>query len=174
MSSDHKRRERFEAVFAEHYGPVLAYARRRAPAEVVQDVVAETFLVAWRRFDEIPKRQLPWLYGVARRVLANELRSARRRDALAERAAASIPASDPPAADPGLFEALNRLTEHDRELLLLVAWEGLAPADAAEVLGCSRPAVRVRLSRARKRLAAELEPDAEPIRPMTTTLEVER
>ena len=70
---------RLEALFDEHYSAVRTYARRRAPEALVDDVVAETFLVAWRRIDELPDDVRPWLLGVARKTLSTQLRSARRR-----------------------------------------------------------------------------------------------
>jgi RNA polymerase sigma-70 factor (ECF subfamily) len=171
MGTESDRRDRFERMFHAHYGHVLAYAQRRAQSHVAQDVVAETFMVAWRRLDHVPTAaELPWLYGVARRVLANELRGDRRRGALVERAgSAQAPAAVDAAGDVPLVQALARLGARDRELLLLTAWEGLSPAEAAAAMGCSRAAVRVRLHRARKRLATELE--QEPLRQLTTSLE---
>jgi RNA polymerase sigma-70 factor (ECF subfamily) len=157
------RNERFESIFREHHAAVRAYALRRAPHDMAQDVVAETFLVAWRRLDDIPADPLPWLYGVARRVLANARRSADRGLALERRlAAAAVPAG---LADPGervgeaelVRAALARLSERDRETLMLVAWEELSPARAARAAGCTRAAFAVRLHRARGRLAAQLD-----------------
>jgi RNA polymerase sigma factor (sigma-70 family) len=156
------RHERFEELFRENYAAVRAYALRRAPGDVAQDVVADTFLVAWRRLDDVPGDALPWLYGVARRVLANERRSAGRRAALEERLA-----TEPPAAAPGdalervgdaelVRAALARLSERHREALMLVAWHGLSGARAARAAGCSQATFAVRLHRARARLAAEL------------------
>jgi len=123
------------------------------------DVVAETFLVAWRRLDDVPTDDpLPWLLGVARNVARNERRSTRRRDALVLRLPAPRPAPPPDEpAETGLVRAaLAALDEADRELLLLVAWDGLTPGRAAQVLGCSAGAARVRLHRARRRFADEL------------------
>jgi RNA polymerase sigma-70 factor (ECF subfamily) len=134
-------------------------------------VTAETFLIAWRRLDEVSELELPWLYGVARRVLANDVRSERRRGALVERASLHSPPVPATPSDPKLADALARLGDRDRELLLLIAWEGLTPAEAAAAIGCSRPAARVRLHRARKRLADELERAEAHSRPLTTTLE---
>jgi RNA polymerase sigma-70 factor (ECF subfamily) len=153
------RRVRFERLHAVNSADIAVYALRRADAETAKDVVAETFTVAWRRLDEIPEEPLPWLYGVARRVLANQRRSATRFAALRLRLE---PEPTPPleVADRGLAQAMNRLEESDRELLMLVAWEGLSPAEAAAVLDCPAAACRVRLHRARRRLAASLELDA--------------
>jgi RNA polymerase sigma-70 factor (ECF subfamily) len=156
------RSERFECVFRENYALVRAYALRRAPRGIVQDVVAETFLVAWRRLDDVPDDPLPWLYGVARRVLANQLRAMHRGAALERRLAGSLPATG--SGDPSerisdaeiVRTALGRLSDRDREALTLVAWHGLSGARAARAAGCSRAAFAVRLHRARARLAAEL------------------
>lgn len=156
------RNERFERIFREHYAAVRSYALRRAPSDTAPDVVAETFLVAWRRLDDVPADPLPWLYGVARRVLANARRSADRSVALERRlATAAAPAG---LSDPGesvgdaeiVRAALARLSERDRETLMLVAWEGLSSARAAHAAGCTRAAFAVRLHRARARLAAQL------------------
>jgi RNA polymerase sigma-70 factor, ECF subfamily len=153
--------ERFEEIYARHVDAVAAYVRRRAPADVVDDVVAETFLVCWRRLDRVPDEALPWLYAVARKTLANE----RRR--LARRAPAEVrvhPEASP-VGDPQLAHAFAQLTERDREVLRLVAWEGLSAAEAARVLGCSTVACRVRFHRAKRRLAGLLEAGAPSARP---------
>jgi RNA polymerase sigma-70 factor, ECF subfamily len=150
-------RVRFERLFEANHRAVSAYALRRAGRADAEDVVAETFLVAWRRLDEVPAQAKPWLLGVARRVLANQRRAAGRRDALSQRLAGEIPvAADPTHASP-VIEALGRLRESDRELLLLIAWEGLTVEEAAVAFDCTRVALRVRLHRARRRLRTELE-----------------
>jgi len=156
------RDQRFEGLFREHYGAVRGYALRRAATEAAQDVVAETFLVAWRRVDEVPDDALPWLYGVARRVLANQRRSASRSAALERRLAGAETAASPAdpsetAGDSELMRlALSRLPDNSREALMLVAWHGLTAARAARAAGCSRATFAVRLHRARARLAAQL------------------
>ncbi len=159
MSDD--RRRRFEGLFLTHYEAVLAYARRRTASEQAQDVVAETFTVAWRRLADVPENARPWLYAVARRVLANQRRGEQRRSALAERVASepSPAAAPPPALARGsqLARVLEQLPEQEREALLLIAWDGMTPKQAAASLGCSRVALRVRLHRARARLTQELE-----------------
>jgi RNA polymerase sigma-70 factor (ECF subfamily) len=156
--------ERFSALFADTNLALLAYAVRRVadPADAA-DVVAETYLVAWRRIAEVPRGQAarPWLFGVARRVLANFYRGERRRSALADRLRASLvevipPADTGPPAGSDIEAALAGLDENDREILRLVAWEELARDEIALVLGLSRTAVRVRLHRARRRLAARM------------------
>ena len=150
--------KRFEAIYREHFESIDAYARRRLPARA-DDVVAETFLVAWRRLEQVPEDALPWLYGVARRVVSDCRRSSRRQDAVAERLASvrEPDASDPGENDAELLPALARLPERDCELLLLVYWEDLEPRRAARALGCSRATVATRLWRAHRRLRSELD-----------------
>ncbi len=80
--SETERKARLERLFDQHYAAVLAYGLRRAPRAVAEDVASETFVIASRRIDEVPAAALPWLYGVARRVLANERRAETRRDQL--------------------------------------------------------------------------------------------
>jgi RNA polymerase sigma-70 factor (ECF subfamily) len=156
---------RFRGLYDEHRRGILGYALRRVadPADAA-DVLAETFLTAWRRLDEVPAGDAtrPWLLGVARRVLANQRRGARRHaglaDRLADELATQLPASTgPESADLGLRQALARVPGRDREVLLLSAWEGLTPAQIAAVTGVRRATVRTRLHRARRRLRAELE-----------------
>jgi RNA polymerase sigma-70 factor (ECF subfamily) len=158
-------RLRFEAAFREHYADILAFALRRVSDRgAAEDAAAEAFAVAWRRRDALPERPLPWLYAVALRVLANQRRGSARRRALEERVAAE-PTAVSPEVDPGealarrtaFSTAFARLDEDDREVLRLIAWEGLEPRDAASVLGCSYGAFRVRLHRARRRLGKQLD-----------------
>jgi RNA polymerase sigma-70 factor, ECF subfamily len=149
--------DRFERVYRDHHPAVRAYLLRRAEPELAQDALSETFLTAWRRLDELPADPLPWLLATARRTLANQRRSARRLGGLRERMAASEAHTDVDpiegVADAELVRrALATLSERDREVLMLVAWEGLEPARAAQVAGCSRATFAVRLHRARKRL----------------------
>jgi RNA polymerase sigma-70 factor, ECF subfamily len=161
MAESAKAQERFEDVFRRHHPAVVAYARRRVPSDAADDVVASTFLVAWRRVEEIPADSLPWLLAVARNVIATQRRGSRRRSALrlrlehAEAGSGSTPSADEPAA--GVAAALGRLPANDREAITLIAWDGLRPAQAAAVLGQSPAAFRVRLHRAKRRLRRELE-----------------
>lgn len=154
--------ERFQALYDAHAGAVLSYARRRAARADADDVLAEVFLVAWRRLDEVPSAQeRVWLLGVARRALANQRRGSARQGALRERLVvhAQPPAFAspfPPAGQTRLGRALASLSESDRELLLLLAWEGLSNEEAARVLEIGSRALRVRLHRARRRLADAL------------------
>lgn len=145
----------FAALFDAHFEPLLAYARRRcAQLSDAEELVSETFVVAWRRLDRLPARpeeQLPWLYGVARRLLANQRRSATRRVRLLDRLRSSFPVS-PPSATVAVEAALAALPERDQEILRLVAWESLTHAEAGLVLGISPNAAAIRLHRARERL----------------------
>jgi RNA polymerase sigma-70 factor (ECF subfamily) len=164
------RRVRFDVLYAACQAAVLGYVLRRSDdPEDAADAIAETFLIAWRRLDEVPygdERRL-WLYGVARRVLANQRRGEKRRFALTQRLStelARVPlaveltgmASEPADALHALADAFKRLSEPDREILALQGWEGLEPVQIAAVLGCSRNAARIRLHRARRRLAEQL------------------
>ena len=158
-----KRGRRFEELYAAHHVPLLGYALRRTDnTDDAADVLAETFLTAWRRLDEVPPgpQARLWLYGTARRVLANQRRGERRRLALADRLKADLAVSYRPhdqSGDlPDIAAALRNMPESDRELLALSAWEGLDPGQIATVLGCSRNAARIRLHRARRRFAVEL------------------
>lgn len=159
---DGGRHARFEEVYLAYSGLILAYARRRTPDDAAaQDVVAETFTTAWRRLEDLPPgdEARPWLYAVARRVLANAHRSEVRRAALERRLAAQPPPPvelHAPFDDGAVARAFAALSDGDRELLTLVGWDGLDRDDMAVVLGCSRGAVRVRLHRARQRFAREL------------------
>ena len=147
----------FEAYFRGYAGRVHAFVLRRADPEAAQDVTAETFLIAWRRRAEMPAVPLPWLYGIARGVLANDRRSANRRFALVERMAAEpSPPDSHVGGDPEILVALADLHESDREALLLCAWEGLSVREAASVAGCRPATFAVRLHRARRRLARVL------------------
>jgi RNA polymerase sigma-70 factor (ECF subfamily) len=154
--------ERFTAMFREHYPRVLAFVLRRTDPVRAHDVVADTFTAAWRHFDRLPVEPLPWLFRVARGCLANELRTDRRQARIAEKIAGRgvEPAPDHALsviADAGLRQAMTRLSPADREALLLVGWEGLDNETAASVLGCSAVTFKVRVHRARRRLARLLE-----------------
>lgn len=150
-------RQSFVDIYERHYDAVLRYAWRRVGPDDAADVVAETFTIAWRRLRDVPEDlPLPWLYGVARNIIANRSRKDRRRGA-------------PGAFDEGVYlvepdhaeaigrrdaalAALHDLSENDREIVRLIAWEGLTTAETAVVLGCSVATAAVRLHRARKRI----------------------
>jgi RNA polymerase sigma-70 factor, ECF subfamily len=154
--------KRFDALFDAHYSELRRFVLRRIENRAaVEDILAETFAVAWRRRDRIPDPALPWLFGVCRKVIANHRRSAVRHLRLINRMASSRPdvGRDPAellAQRSEIGAALARLSSGQREVLRLVAWDGLGAADAAAVLGCSPGAFRVRLHRARSELAKHL------------------
>ena len=159
-------RDRFERIYREHFRAVLRFAAARIDPERAKDVAAETFLVAWRRLDDVPDEPRPWLLGVARRVIAGQFRSETRREALAARLQAAQARESGPADLAGavadrdeVLTAFAGLRESDRELLRLVTWDGLSDAEAAEALAVNRFAFAVRLHRARRRLARALESD---------------
>jgi len=159
VESHGERVGRFRLLYDAAYPRILAYALRRARSrEDAFDAVSETFTVVWRRLDDVPgdERQIAWVYGVARRVLVNQYRGADRRRRLDERMAVTAT----PAADPDLglvHEALDRLRPDDREILTLSAWDDLDNDEIAVVLGITAAAAAVRLHRARRRLAVELD-----------------
>ena len=148
LSCTETREARFTRVYEQHHETVRRYVWRRDP-DIVDDVVAETFLVAWRRLDEIPAQAAPWLIGVARNVRRNERRGARRQRAVSVRLADAVP---PLAGE----VALRTLAPRDREVLLLAVWDGLDRAAIAAALGCSKANASLRVHRARRRLAAAL------------------
>jgi RNA polymerase sigma factor (sigma-70 family) len=156
------RRARFRAAYDANYHHVLGYAlRRTATRQDAEDVVAETFLIAWRRLDQLPPGSdaRPWLYGIARRTLANQRRGDVRRARLTGRLGSDLEIPDASEGDGDVATvaaAFARLSDDDREVLALVAWEDLSTGEVAAVLGCSRNAVRIRLHRARLRLVREL------------------
>ena len=157
-----ERKARLELLFRQYSSRVLDYAHSRGMSWAEsEDVVAEVYLVCWRRLDDVPSDALPWLFGVARKVVANRHRSRRRRDALRERAEQNLPglSQDVPrgGGDAVLLAALHQLSERDQEILLLVGWDDLSHEEVARVLGCKPRAVRVRLFRAKGRLLKHME-----------------
>ena len=157
---------RFDALYRDHHQQVVAYCIRRLPRAEAEDAAAEVFAVAWRRLDEVPEGEaLPWLYGVSQRVVSNHWRSTRRRRRLVGKLGGlgSNPAESPEVQlvrseeHEQLLEALGRLRWADQEVLRLVTWEQLSHHEIAELLEISEAAVGQRVSRARKRLAEELD-----------------
>ena len=164
MASD--REARYSALFREHHAPVWRYVARRAWPDAVDDIVAETFLVAWRRFDDVPADPLPWLYTTAGKTLANHRRAASRGDALIARLRAQ---PRPAELDPGagaerraaLVRAFAQLSDAERELLMLTDWDDLPARRAARTVDLTSAGARARIYRARRKLrralAAELD-----------------
>lgn len=155
-------RQAFDELYARHQRHVLGYAVRRSRTlQDAEDAAAETFVVAWQRLEGRPEETLPWLYAIARRVLANQHRASGRRARLLDRLRAQhVDIATPVVLGTGgpVVDALRRLRPSDQELLRLVAWEGLDHSQIAVVLGISVNAVAIRLHRARTRLAVELDP----------------
>lgn len=162
--SQFQRASRLEGLFDAYCPDIVAYCRWRAdsPSDA-EDAVSEVFLTAWRRIDDIPQGPgaRVWLYATARRVLANQRRSHRRRTELARRlmAEAVVPAGDPVSDRERVLvrAALDRLSERDCEVLLLAEWEGLSAGQIASVLGCVAVTARTRLHRSRRRFRAVFE-----------------
>ncbi|MPY61485.1 RNA polymerase sigma factor [Streptomyces spongiae] len=155
----------FTDVYRAHYEDVLRFVRRRAHPMNVDDIVGETFLTAWRRRRELPADPRPWLFGTARKVMLNANRGMRRQSALvvhiqeAGETGSHDRAFDATAqvdSRMDLVAAWKELPPADQEVLALHVWEGLAAKDAAKVLGCTRAAYAMRLTRAKRRLAGRL------------------
>jgi RNA polymerase sigma factor (sigma-70 family) len=158
-------RHRFERMYATHFDTVLRYCLRRTGREDALDATAETFTVAWRRRGDLPwEMPLPWLYGVAYKVLGNQWRSGfRQRRAAAHLRGTEGEGDNEPevqvvraAEDQQVLDALGRLRPEDREVVRLAAWEELPRDEMSAVLGCSPNAVTKRLNRALDRLATEM------------------
>lgn len=162
------KRAAFDALYDGTHRRILAYCVRRTSRRAdALDAAAETYVAAWRRFDDIPPGDgsLPWLFGVARRVLANQRRAESRQGRLVVRLRSRgqpEPSGPDDLAVQGeehrdVLRALARLSEDDQELLRLTTWDGLSSVDVAEMFDVTRNAVDVRLHRARIRLAREYE-----------------
>jgi RNA polymerase sigma-70 factor (ECF subfamily) len=154
---------RFRWMYDAHVDAVRRYFYRRLPASEVDDATIEVFMVVWRRLDSVPKDDgaLPWIYGIARNVLRNQQRSDRRRTRLVGKLGRLGARTDPAAEvqviqrieDREMLAAVQELRPADREILLLAAWEGLAPRQIGAVLGIDPHAASMRLQRARSRFA---------------------
>lgn len=146
----------YAGLYEQHYPMVRAYVRRRSISDV-DDLVSEVFTTAWRRRQEWASGGIPWLYSVARYTLANHARAgARRREVMDAMTATYTATSGDTGERFAMATALLALSESDRELLLLIAWEGLSITAASQALGCNESTLKVRLHRARARLSAEL------------------
>jgi RNA polymerase sigma-70 factor (ECF subfamily) len=168
MATQTDNRSRFESIWRQHRRQVLAYCLRRASSADAEDACAETFLVVWRRLEEIPPdpRTVLALYGIARRVLANQSRSFHRRGRLHTKlnSLGVAPVADPlhvvvqSADDRVVSDAVHRLKPTDREIVMLDVWEDLSRQEIAEVMGMTRAAIDQRIHRAYQKLARSLEP----------------
>jgi RNA polymerase sigma-70 factor (ECF subfamily) len=159
IGADSERERRFDALFAEHVANIASYCRWRSPSSADgEDALAEVFLIAWRRLDDVPAgaQARTWLYAVARKVLANRARASARRERLSEKLGAQP--VGPGTGDAPLIalvhDALASLGPRDREVLLLSEWEGLTPSEIATVMRCPVVTARGRLYRARRRFRA--------------------
>ena len=171
--------ERFERLYEQQFERVAAYLLARTDRDAAADALAATFEVAWRRIAEVPEPELPWLLGVARRVLANARRSRARQSALVQRMMSASQSATEHAEDTGvaveLASAIAQLTSSQQEALLVIAWDGLSEQEAALALGCSRAAFASRRHPARARVRTAIEgtqADRQPSRfPMTNSIE---
>jgi RNA polymerase sigma-70 factor (ECF subfamily) len=164
-SVDGPRAERFTDLYEAHYAKVLAYCRRRLPAQLASDAVADTFATAWHNLDRLSGDPLLWLYGLARGIVSNQRRGLARVARLQERvrglanSAADMDHMDDPGCDGSLLKALEQLSPDQQEALRLTSWEELTLTEAAAVVGCSPSAFKVRVFRARRRMRQLLEAD---------------
>jgi RNA polymerase sigma-70 factor (ECF subfamily) len=154
IDPDPEPERRFSRIYHAHHAQVYAYAVSRTGRQLADDVVGDTFLVAWRRLDAVPAVPLPWLLGVARNVVRERFREEARQASLAAELRAWVAEAEADVADgvtekAAVLAALAQLSEDDRELLTLVAWHGLSSRQAAQVVGCSSATLFVRLHRAR-------------------------
>jgi RNA polymerase sigma factor (sigma-70 family) len=158
-------RRRFTELFEQHYAKIAMFAHRRITSDEADDIVAQTFLTAWRHLESLPEDPLPWLYRAARNAIANARRGALRRQRLIHRVLHNVgsevdaAASDGAVWSAGFSFAFASLSERDQEVLILSVVEGLSPAEGAVVIGCSPEAFKVRSHRARKRLRRRIEAD---------------
>jgi RNA polymerase sigma-70 factor (ECF subfamily) len=167
----------FTELYDAAYADLLRFAQRRVDATHTEDVVAEAFLVAWRRLPELPARRddaRAWLFGICRRVMLNTHRTARRQQALAVRLAdppslVAAPADDLVSQQIDLARAWRLLSDVHQEALALTVLDGLTAPLAAAVLDISPVAFRLRLSRARRALRLHLDPTPSAISERTTS-----
>ena len=165
MTSKQDAEQRYRRLFDDYHRDIYAYCRRRTDAQTAADCAAETFLVVWRRIDDVPhgESSLQWLYGVARKTLSNEFRGRGRRQRLHDDLRRIPPDSSPTPdilvvrreQDEQVLRALANLRPRDREVLQLALWEELPHADIAELLDCSTQAVTQRIYRATKQVCKE-------------------
>lgn len=166
--SKHADRDRFDRLYADNLPLILGYALRRcAERSDAADVAAEVFLTLWRRLDDVPHgEERLWLFGAARRVLANQRRGQLRRSDLAERLRTDLLtrslSAAPDESTAAVVQATAKLPDRDRELLALAVWDGLTPTEIATVEGIPAATVRSQLMRARARLRRLLQ-DAAPV-----------
>lgn len=159
--------QRFEELYRVTYPDIVAYCRRRLPPDTVDDVVATTFLVAWRRIEDVldADSSLAWLYGVAYKIVGNHIRGRNRLRALRDKALRQPPQriiSTEHAVELSdelhqALAALDSLTPRDREVIRLAAFENLSLGEIVQVIGGTPASARSQLYRARKRLRIAFE-----------------
>ncbi|MBM2619496.1 sigma-70 family RNA polymerase sigma factor [Actinoplanes sp. LDG1-06] len=172
MNDPGDREQRLRSLHADGYADLLRFVERRVPASEAPDVVSTVFLTAWRRLDDVPAdpaEARAWLFAVARRTMANQSRSWLRRRALDVRIAGHTSTGTPDeahgaAARVDLERAFRSLSAADREVLALIAFDGLTTEQAATVLNCRRTTFAMRLARARQRLRDALDDTPAPTR----------
>ena len=160
----HESEAKFDHVYQRNFSSIYTYFLRRAGRDEVADLVSDVFLIAWRRLDQVPQppEDRLWLYGVARRVMSQHSRSTMRRRRLAIRIRhdAVLPRADEAPPDAAMSSRVSGLLEHlrpkDREVVKLIAWDGLSNAEVASVLGCTPNAVAIRWHRSLKHLRSRL------------------
>ncbi len=173
-------RSRFRSLYESTFPDIYAFvARNEGPGSDTDDVVAETYLTAWRRISEVPAPpdDRLWIYGVARNTLARFRRTRQRRGQLFRRLSsqphASVPPIEPQSRHPEVLDALSHLPGREREVVQLIYWDGLSQDEAAAVIGCSANALRIRLHRAKKRLSRRLGTFDASADPLSADLELE-
>jgi RNA polymerase sigma factor (sigma-70 family) len=165
-----EREARFAALYERYYRNVFGYVLLRVGHEAAEDVTGDVFIIAWRKFDEVPHQPLPWLLGVARNLARQSHDAREQARSLVNRLAVLTTEADRRAWDAAdhvvareeALSALRVLSDKEAEAITLVAWHGLTPAQAARVVGCSRTTFLVRLHRGRRRLAEVLDAPHEP------------
>ncbi|MEO6886628.1 MAG: sigma-70 family RNA polymerase sigma factor [Jatrophihabitantaceae bacterium] len=157
---DVDRRAMLDVWFRAYGDRVFAYLLHRTDPQTAQDLLQEVFVVAFGKVEDVPEPPLGWLFGTARRLLANRYRGFRRRDQLIARLLEDVgtePDPDTYELKQAFAQTLASLTKGDQDVLTLTGWYDLTPTEAATALGCSPSTYAVRLHRARKRLAAALD-----------------
>jgi RNA polymerase sigma-70 factor (ECF subfamily) len=146
----------FEEFYRGHYDAVSRYVARRLPPDAHDEVVASTFVVAWRKYNSVVNPSLPWLYRIASYEVAHERRRFSRQTESRELNDLHLTDSLPLEDVLDFSAAFSQLSQSDAELLRLVHWEELSRSDIAELLDCSVNAVNVRYHRALDRLSSTL------------------
>ena len=168
--TDAELKQQFTALYDAHYPQIYGYVVNRTDRQRADEIVSDTFMTVWRRLGDVPDPALPWLLGVARNVAREHARRSARRVSAETRLQIWTSTVKPVAVDPadevtdraGVLAALARISDDDREVLTLIAWHGLSPAEAAQVIGCSPATYSVRLHRARERLQRAMALDDQP------------